>query len=50
MITNKFHSEIKEVNGKVKLSQCLTKHHAIKAYLGVKVQLHALFDLGTRWR
>jgi hypothetical protein len=35
---------------KVKLSLCLTKHHAMKAYWGVEVQLHAFFDLGTRWR
>jgi hypothetical protein len=34
----------------IKLSLCLTKHHAIKAYLGVEVYLHAFFDLGTRCR
>jgi hypothetical protein len=28
----------------------LTKHHAMKAYWGVEVQLHSFFDLGTRWR
>jgi hypothetical protein len=28
----------------------LTKHHAIKAYWGVEVQLHTFLDLGTRWR
>jgi hypothetical protein len=33
---------------KVKLSLCLTKHNAIKAYWGMEVQLHAFFDLGTR--
>jgi hypothetical protein len=33
---------------KVKLSLCLTKHHAIKAYWGVHIYLHAFFDLGTR--
>jgi hypothetical protein len=27
--------------GKVKLSLCLTKHHAMKTYWGVEVQLHA---------
>jgi hypothetical protein len=27
--------------GKVKLSLCLTKHHAKKMYWGVEVQLHA---------
>jgi hypothetical protein len=32
---------------KVKLSLCLTKHHAIKAYWGVEVQLHAFFDFGS---
>jgi hypothetical protein len=31
-------------------SLCLTKHHAMKAYWGVEVQLHSFFDLGTRWR
>jgi hypothetical protein len=35
---------------KVKLSLCLTKHHAMKTYWGVEVQIQALFDLGTRWR
>jgi hypothetical protein len=29
---------------------CLTKRHAIRAHWGVEVQLHAFFDLGTRWR
>jgi len=33
---------------KVKLSLCLTKHHTLKAYWGVKVQFHTFFDLGTR--
>jgi hypothetical protein len=28
----------------------LTKHNAMKTYWGVEVQLHAFFDLGTRWR
>jgi hypothetical protein len=28
----------------------LNKHHAMKAYWGVEVQLHSFFDLGTRWR
>jgi hypothetical protein len=27
--------------GKVKLSLCLTKYHAMKTYWGVEVQLHA---------
>jgi hypothetical protein len=33
-----------------KLSLCLTKRHAMKTYWGMEVQLHAFFDLGTRWR
>jgi hypothetical protein len=28
----------------------LTEYHAMKAYWGVEVQLHALFDLGIRWK
>jgi hypothetical protein len=36
--------------GKVNLSLCLTKHHAMKAFWGVDVYLHAFFDVGTRWR
>jgi hypothetical protein len=28
----------------------LTKHHAMKAFWGVDVELHSFFDLGTRWR
>jgi predicted XRE-type DNA-binding protein len=35
---------------KVKLSVLSIEHHAMKAYWGVEVYLHALFDLGTRWR
>jgi hypothetical protein len=27
-----------------------TEHHAMKAYWGMEVQLHAFFYLGTRWR
>jgi len=34
-----------EVNGKRKVY--LTKHHAMKIYLGVEVQLHTFFDLDT---
>jgi hypothetical protein len=26
------------------------EYHAMKAYWGVEVYLHAFFDLGTRWR
>jgi len=32
---------------KVKLFLCLTRHHAMKVYSGVEVELHAFFDLGT---
>jgi hypothetical protein len=35
---------------KVNSSLCLTKHHAMNAYWGVELQLHAFFDLGTKWR
>jgi hypothetical protein len=35
---------------KAKLSLCLTKQIAMKAYWGVEVELHTFFDLGTRWR
>jgi hypothetical protein len=35
--------------GKVEMSQCLTKHHAMKTYGGVEVQLHE-FNPDTRWR
>jgi hypothetical protein len=36
---------------KVKLSLCLTKHHAMKTYWGVEVQLHALTSAldGGEW-
>jgi hypothetical protein len=36
--------------GKGKVSLCLTRHHAMKAYWGVEVYLHSFFDPGTRWR
>jgi hypothetical protein len=35
---------------KVKLSLCLTKHHAIKAYWGTGVIAPRILNLGTRWR
>jgi hypothetical protein len=35
---------------KVVLVLFSTERHAMKAYWGVEVQLHSLFDLGTRWR
>jgi len=28
----------------------LTEHYAMMAYWGVEVELHAVLDLGTRWR
>jgi hypothetical protein len=28
----------------------LTRHHAMKTYWGMEMELHAIFDLGTRWR
>jgi hypothetical protein len=34
--------------GKVVTVIFLTGHHAMKAYWGVEVWLHAFFDLGTR--
>jgi hypothetical protein len=34
----------------VKLSRCLTKHHAIKEYWGSGDIAPRIFDLGTRWR
>jgi hypothetical protein len=33
---------------KIKLSLCLTKHHAMQAYLGSGVTAPRIFDLGTR--
>jgi D-hexose-6-phosphate mutarotase len=39
-----------KVKVKVKLSLCLTNYHAMKAYWGVEVYLHACFDIGTSWR
>jgi hypothetical protein len=35
---------------KVKLSLCLTKHHAMKTYLGSGGIPPRILDLGTRWR
>jgi hypothetical protein len=35
---------------KVKLSLCLTKHHAMKAYWGRGGIASRIIDLGTRWR
>jgi hypothetical protein len=35
---------------KVKLSPCLTKHHAMKTYWGSGSIVPLILDLGTRWR
>jgi hypothetical protein len=35
---------------KVKLSLCLTKHHAMKTYGGSEGIAPRILDLGTRWR
>jgi hypothetical protein len=35
---------------KVKLSLCLTKHHAMKTYWGSGGIASRILDLGTRWR
>jgi hypothetical protein len=39
-----------KVKGKVKLSLCLTKHHAMKTYWGSGSIAPRILDLGTRWR
>jgi hypothetical protein len=39
-----------EVNVKVKLSLCLTKHHTMKAYWGSGGIAPCIIDLGTRRR
>jgi hypothetical protein len=38
------------VKVKVKLSLCLTKHHAMKTYWGSGGITPRILDLGTRWR
>jgi hypothetical protein len=38
-----------ECKGKVKLSLCLTKHHAIKTYCGSGGISSCILDIGTRW-
>jgi len=52
LLGNKYSISVQRFSDKinVKFSPCLTKHHAMKAYWGVEVYLHAFFDLGTRWR
>jgi hypothetical protein len=45
------HTENKNmIKIKVKLSLCLTKHHAMKAYWGSEDIAARILDLGTRWR
>jgi hypothetical protein len=39
-----------KVKVKVKLSLCLTKHHAMKTYRGIGGIDPRILDLGTRWR
>jgi hypothetical protein len=41
---------MREVKVKLFLCWILTEHNVMKAYWGVKVYLHAFFDLGIRWR
>jgi hypothetical protein len=38
------------LGNKVKLSLCLTKHHAMKTYVGMEVSIHAFLTLdGSEW-
>jgi hypothetical protein len=39
-----------KVKVKIKLSLCLTKHYAVKAYWGSGGIAPHILDLGTRWR
>jgi hypothetical protein len=39
-----------KVKVKLKLSLCLTKHHAVKTYWGSGGLAPRILDLGTRWR
>jgi hypothetical protein len=39
-----------KVKVKVKLSLCLTKHHAMMTYWGSGGIAPRILDLGTRWR
>jgi hypothetical protein len=43
-------SSVRSVKVKVKLSLCLTKHHAMKTYWGSGCIAPLILDLGTRWR
>jgi hypothetical protein len=49
MISNYREYTLGQGTGKVPVL-FLTEYHAMKAYWGVEVQLHAFFNLGTRWR
>jgi hypothetical protein len=40
----------KNVKVKVKLTLCLTKHHAMKTHRGSGGIVPRILDLGTRWR
>jgi hypothetical protein len=40
----------KQMKVKGKLSLCLTKHHAMKAFCGSGGIAPRILDLGTRWR
>jgi hypothetical protein len=44
------HTYVRVYNVKVKLSLCLTKHHAMKTYWGSGVIAPRNLDLGTRWK
>jgi hypothetical protein len=50
----RFWAEFKIPNGrqkvKVKLSLCLTQHHAMKTYWGSGGIAPRILDFGTRWR
>jgi hypothetical protein len=43
-------NQIEVIKVKVKLSPCLTKHHAMKTYWGSGDIAPCILDLGTRWR
>jgi hypothetical protein len=42
--------KVRMIKVKIKLSLCLTKHHAMKTYWGSGGIAPRIFDLGTRWR
>jgi hypothetical protein len=41
---------VQDKGKKVKLSLCLTKHHAMKTYWGSGGIASCILDLGTRWK